>query len=319
MQYRKFGPLDFEVSVVGFGAASISGSAGGYSFGDVSEADAIRLVHAVQDAGINLFDTAPIYGFGESERRLGKALAGARRARAFLVSKCGVDWDDQRNGGVDNSPDTTRRMLADSLRRLGTDHIDLYFIHFPDQNTDIRRTMEVLVEAKARGDIGAIGLSNTYPEDIARAQEIGPVDVLQSELNMFARYPVDALFEPVRGGGMGFMSYGTLAKGILTGRVTPDRTYDESDVRSHAPWWVGADHAPKFAAMARITPLLEAAGHTGLELALAHVLAFPETSTALCGVRTEAQLASAVAAVDHLPDSALLAEARQIVADEGAD
>ena len=167
MKYRKFGLLDIEISAVGFGAASISGEGGGYGFGDISDQEAIDLVHCAQDMGINLFDTAPIYGFGLSEQRLGKALQGARRDDAFIVSKCGIAWDDARRVRIDNSPETTRSMIEQSLRDLQTERIDLYLVHWPDGNVDIRRPIEVMARAQEEGKLGAIGLSNTNPEDLA--------------------------------------------------------------------------------------------------------------------------------------------------------
>ena len=312
MKYRSFGKLDVEVSVVGMGAAAISGEGGGYGFGHITEADSISLVHAAQDAGINLFDTAPIYGFGMSERRLGKALQGERRDRAFIVSKSGITWDQSQNVRLDNSPKTTQSMLEQSLRDLGTDHIDLFLVHWPDEGTDIRATVEVLVKAREAGKIRAFGLSNTNSQELALAAEIAVPEVLQAQLNLFENGPVDELFPHVRESSMGFMSWGTLDKGILTGRVNQERKFDKVDVRSHAPWWTSADHGPRYKAMESIVPRLEKAGHSGLELALSHVLAHPEVSTALCGMRNMKQLETACAAANNLVPGALLQEIRGI-------
>ena len=150
MIYNDFGQLGERVSAVGFGAASLSGSGGGYGFGAIEDQSAIDLIHGAMDLGVNLYDTAPIYGFGESERRLGLALSG-RRDGQLVVSKCGVAFDENRNVRIDNSATTTRAMLEDSLRRLKLDMIDAYLVHWPDPNTDIRETMEVLVRAKESG------------------------------------------------------------------------------------------------------------------------------------------------------------------------
>lgn len=312
MKYRSFGKLDVEVSVIGMGAAAISGEGGGYGFGHISDDDSVALVHAAQDQGINLFDTAPIYGFGASERRLGAALQGERRDRAFIVSKSGITWDDEKNVRLDNSPESTRGMLEQSLKDLNTDYIDLYLVHWPDQDNDIRRTVEVLVEAKESGKIKAFGLSNTNAEEISLASEIAEPEVLQAQMNLFENDPVDSVFNNVREKSMGFMSWGTLDKGILTGRVNKERKYDDVDVRSHAPWWTSVDHTPRYKAMEAIGPLLEDAGHNGLELALSHVLKFQETSTALCGMRNRKQLESACAAADNLVAPDLLEQVRAI-------
>lgn len=311
MKYKKLGHLR-EVSVLGFGSASISGEGGGYGFGDITTQDAIRLLHRALEAGITLFDTAPIYGFGLAEQRLGKAFA-ERRDEVFYVSKSGVAWDNSKRVGVDNSPETTQRMLEQSLRDLKTECIDLYLIHWPDSNVDIRRPVEVLARAKEEGKIGAWGLSNTYPEDIAKAQEIDRVDVIQGQFNLFERYPKEAYFSMIREHEMGFMSWGTLDKGILTGRVHRERQeFDASDVRSHAAWWKEANREPKYEAMEAIMPLLKDTGHSGLEMALAFVLGHEEVSTALCGVRNDRQLDSALAALENLPNAEVMAEVEEI-------
>ncbi|MEE2786961.1 MAG: aldo/keto reductase [Myxococcota bacterium] len=312
MEYRTLGALDVQVSAIGFGAASISGEGGGYGFGHISEAAAIALVHGALERGINLFDTAPIYGFGMAERRLGKALKGHRRDKAFIVSKCGLDWDASRRVGLDNRPETTRRMIEQSLRDLDTDRIDLYLVHWPDPNVDIRRPMEVMVRAQEEGKLRAVGLSNTSPEDLEKAQEIGSSAAVQGQMSLFENGARDTLFPHLNEPAIGFMSWGTLEKGILTGRVKPQRTFDAVDVRSYAPWWTQADHRPHYATMERLAPLFEESGHSGLEIALGHVLDYAVTSTALCGARTLEQLDGLVAALANLPSKAHLAEARTL-------
>lgn len=312
MHFRPFGKLNFNVSAIGMGCASISGEGGGYGFGDITEQESIQLVHAAQDAGINLFDTAPIYGFGMSEIRLGKALQGSRREKAFVVSKSGLTWDENKSVRLDNSPETTQSMLDQSLVDLQTDYIDLYLVHWPDENCDIRKTVEVLVQAKQAGKIRAFGLSNTNPDELTKASEIGPPQVLQAQMNLFENYPRDTLFTSVKTHQMGLMTWGSLDKGILTGRANPNRTYSKTDVRSHAPWWVNEDHTPRYNAMSEITPLLEEQGHNGVELALGHLLAYPEVSTALCGFRSVKQLEGLLKAIEHLPKEPLLEQCRSI-------
>lgn len=311
MRYTQFGQLDEQVSVLGFGAASLSGSGGGYGFGAIEDDTATALVHAAQDAGINVFDTAPIYGFGESERRLGLALS-SRRDGAFLVSKCGVAYDDNQNVRIDNSPSTTQRMLEDSLRRLQTEMIDLYLVHWPDQNVDIRKTMETLVRAQDTGLIRYIGLSNTHAEDLAKAREIGVVDVVQFEASFLNPTALDTLLLTQDLTQMGVMSWGTLAKGILTGSVTRDRTFSTLDVRNAAPWWVNADHEPSFEIMDRLKPLLSDSGHTGLQLAMGYLLNQGVVDTLLCGVRTRMQLDTAIESLDQLPDPDVIRRALEI-------
>ena len=314
MQYRQFGRLGWDISAVGFGGAGISGEGGGYGFGHITEADAIDLVRAAQDGGVNLFDTAPFYGYGTSEVRIGKALQGERRLRAYVVSKCGITWDGNKRVQLDNSAATTERMLHQSLRDLQTDYIDLYLVHWPDQKVDIRETMEVLAKAKEAGKIRALGLSNTSLEEIALAREIEEPEGFQAQYNLFERGIEETTLPYAETQKTGFMCWGPLDKGIITGRVVAGRTFDEVDARRRAPWWKNVDHTPRIEAIAALRPEVEGAGHTLLELALGHVLATPAMSTALCGVRNRGQLETALAAVDNLPPADLVAYAQDLTA-----
>lgn len=312
---RPFGSLDFQVTEIAFGGGAISGEGGGYGFGHVTDEDAISLLQEALDRGINLFDTAPVYGFGLSEKRMGKAFLG-KRDRVFIVSKGGIPWDDNKRLKLDNSPKVIQKMLEQSLKDLRTDYIDLYMIHWPDNNVDIRKPMEYLSKVKEEGKIRVIGLCNSFVEDINRACEIERVDVLQSEFNLFNSSAKDTLFDIIREKKMGFMSWGTLDKGILTGRVTSERKFDEVDARSWAPWWKNDDKTSKYKAMERINELLKETEHSGLELALGFVLQFQEISTALCGVRNTEQLETAVKALKNIPDEDVLNEAKSIADEE---
>lgn len=292
---RKFGKLDFDVSVVGFGGASVSGEGGGYGFGAISETEAITLLHAAKNLGINLFDTAPVYGFGLSERRIGKAFKTTRDS-VFIVSKCGVYSEDGEKAQITNSPDIVEKMLHQSLKDLDTDYIDLYMIHWPDSKVDIRKPMEVLAKYQAQGKIKAIGLCNTNPDDYQKAKDVARVDVLQSNCNLFDRSAQKDLWSFVREDELGFMCYGTYDKGILTGRATADRKYDAHDLRSKSAQWLRENKEPKFAAVQKIQELVKNQNFDLVSVALNGVLSHPEVSTALCGIRNIAQLESTIAA-----------------------
>jgi aryl-alcohol dehydrogenase-like predicted oxidoreductase len=315
MQYRRLGRLETDISVIGFGGAAVSGEGKGYGFGAIEEQAALDLLRCALEHGINLFDTAPIYGFGVSEQRIGKAFQ-TKREQVFLVSKCGVTWDEQKRVGIDNNPATTQKMLEGSLRDLKTDYLDLYLIHWPDPKVDIRRPMEVLARAKDQKKIRAIGLSNTHPDDLAKALEVAPIDAIQGAFNLFENYARDTLFPLLDERGIGFMSYGTLDKGILTGRVTAEREasggFDPHDLRAHAEWWLQADRSLKYRVMKELQPKMQRADVSGLSLALGYVLSFSQVSTALCGMRSTQQVESAVAALEQLPEQAFLQEAADL-------
>lgn len=313
---RALGRADRRVSVIGFGGASISGEGGGYGFGHISEDDALSLLRKSFERGITLFDTAPVYGYGLSEKRIGKAFS-PDRGKVVIASKGGVTWDSSMRIGINNDPRVIQRMLEQSLRDLATDYIDIYMIHWPDKKIDIRKSMEYLSRAKDENKIVAIGLCNATAEDIERASEVDRIEVLQSEFNLFNSSAFESLAETIRGGKLGFMSWGTFDKGILTGRVTPERLFDEADARSWAPWWKNdTSRMHKFRAMHRIDDLLRHYNHTRLELALGFVLQHTEVCSALCGMRNSAQLESAIDALSNLPAPALLEEARSIAGEE---
>ncbi len=312
MEKRTFGKTGVQVSVVGFGGGGISGEGGGYGFGAISESDACSLVIRALEAGINLFDTAPIYGFGESERRIGKALKG-RRDKAVIVSKSGVTWDAYKKVESTNDPKIVSKMLEQSLKDLQTDYIDLYMVHWPDQKIDIRKPLEVYAEAIEAGKIRWVGLSNTSPEDIAKAEEIVPVAVTQGEFNLFRSSVKSDLFPTLKNKGIAFMSWGTLDKGILSGTVTADRKFDSFDARSRAPWWLQQDLQGKLAIVKKLNALCVDAGIQLRDLALAYVTQPDVVATALVGFKTPAQLESAIESSLTKVQTDVLEEAERIV------
>ena len=280
MLYRENTVLGRPLSVIGFGGASLSGEGGGYGFGAMDEKNAEQLLKASWDAGINLFDTAPIYGFGLSEERMGKYLP----KDAVIVSKAGVDWHSSRRVNMSNDPKIVEKMLLESLKRLRREFIDVYMIHWPDKTVDIRRAMEVLVKYQEKSAINHLGLCNTHQEDLAKAQEVGRVSFLQSELNVLNSQAFDQLGDEWK--KFSTMAWGTFDKGILTGRVTEDRKYDASDARSWAPWWNKKDVALKIQQVQKLKTIL-VDYHLALpEFCLAYNLNHYGIATTLVGVKS---------------------------------
>lgn len=300
---------------IAFGGASISGEGGGYGFGDMTEDYANALITHAFDRGIKVFDSAPIYGYGLSEKRLGKALKTVRED-AFIISKSGVSWHDSKRVNMTNSPLETKKMLEQSLRDLDTDYIDLFMIHWPDKNVDIRRPMEVLSKAKNEGKIKHIGLCNTFDEDIDRALEVDQVEALQCQLNFFETEVVERLLVPYKDRKMSFMSWGTFDKGVLTGRVNKEKVFDKSDCRSWAPWWKAEKEKreEKYKIVSALQALVEKYDHTLLEMALASNFHSHESvDMSICGMRTIEQLDQTLYALSNLPSRDLLREWRDKV------
>lgn len=239
MIYLKDRPFKSPLSRLVFGGAALSGEGRGYGFGPMSENEAEHLVKFAFDQGVNTFDTAPIYGFGLSEERLGRYLP----QDAFIVTKGGVDWHSSKRVNMTNDPQVIERMLHESLKRLKREKIDLYMIHWPDPRVDIRLALEVLKKAKEAGKINDVGLCNTNLNDLKLAQEIMPISFIQSELNVLNSKAFDLLEEKWK--DYISMSWGTFDKGILTQRVHEKRIFDRDDCRSWAPWWNKKEVAQK--------------------------------------------------------------------------
>lgn len=283
----------FNAGPIAFGGAAISGEGGGYGFGGITESESIDLVAEAHTLGLRVFDTAPIYGFGMSEERLGKATRNIRD-NTFIISKCGIDWDGKKTVAIRNDKKTTQRMLEQSLKNLDTDLIDLYMVHWPDPEVDIRRTLDVLVKAQNNGKIKYIGLCNTNDQELDLAAEVANIQVVQNQYHLFDRSN-ETLFARLAKEKKHFMSWGTLDKGIITGSVNRQRRYNEKDVRAtKSPWWSDEINLPKIEMMEKLLPLLEENGHNGLELALGHNLSGFEQAQlnglVLCGAKNKKQL-----------------------------
>ncbi len=289
--------LQTSVSALGFGAAGISGG-GGYSFGDVSEAEAINVIRRAIEFGINIFDTAPIYGFGLSEERLGCAIKASDDV--LIVTKGGVDWHSNKRVNMTNEPAIIERMLHQSLARLQRDYIDLYMIHWPDPRVDIRAPLEVLVKAKEQGKIKHIGLANTTTQELEKAQGICAIDAFQCEFNLWQRQHYDEL-EPYLENRL-FMGWGTFDKGILSGRVHGNRVFEKSDARSWAPWWNKKEVQKKVAWVEKFRANLSGHGVTMAQLSYWFTQIQSQSTSALIGVKNHADLETAIALTTENPD-----------------
>lgn len=280
MIYKKVEGFSFEIPVITFGGAAISGEGGGYGFGTMSEGDSETLLKSAWDAGITLFDTAPIYGFGLSEERFGRHLP----KEAKIITKSGVDWHETKRVNMTNDPEITEKMLHQSLKRLNRDMVDIYMIHWPDSKVDIRKPLEVLAKAQSQGKIKKIGLCNTNLEDLEKAKSVCTIEVIQSELNLFNQTPFIQLQAEWK--DKLSMSWGTFDKGILSGRVTKERTYAKEDARSWAPWWNRKEVAKKIERTEELKKILSDYSISLPEFCLNYNLYYFGLTTCLIGLKT---------------------------------
>lgn len=301
MKTRQLGNTGINLSEISFGAAAISGEAGGYGFGGISEQNSIDLVREAVERGINHFDTAPIYGFGESEKRLGKALSGGLRDKVYLTSKSGITWHGNKRVDLDNSAPTTLKMLEQSLRDLNTDYIDFYFIHWPDPRVDIRYPMEVLSKARGQGKIRYIGLSNSNQQEYIGASEVDKVDLFQGQYN-FLHPDLIELKELIEKDNLGSMSWGSFHKGVLTGTINKDRQYETSDCRKKSPWWKRSAVNIELDRFESIKSEVLTRGIKLDSFALGFILKEAWLTTTLVGMRNRDYLIKTLEALESLPE-----------------
>jgi len=279
MKYTQFSHLDLKLSKIGLGGASLSGESGGYGFGEIGEKGSERIINEAIDCGINVFDTAPIYGFNTSEIRLGKYL-GAKREKIHLISKAGITWHSTKRVNLTNDPEVVQKMLHESLKKLQTDYIDIYMIHWPDSKVDIRYALEVLKKAQDVHKIRYIGLCNTNQADFDKSREICKVDFVQSECNLFH----DA-FDELKLENTIKMGWGTFDKGILAGSVKEDSKFSKEDARSWAPWWKKSNWKEK---VKKTQEINKKYNQNSFDLALNYSL--NSTDISLCGFKNQKQL-----------------------------
>ena len=297
MIYKKVRRIEEQISAIGMGCWNFGGDWDGYD-----EKKTIKIVHAAIDYGINLFDIAPVYGFGESERILGKALKGGRRQKVIIASKCGLSWYENKETYNDLSKKRILREIDESLMRLGTDYIDIYQLHWPDKNTDLEETISALEEIKKAGKIRYIGLSNFSKADIEKIMSMTEISVLQGLYNMFERnaksyhnIPLDYRTEReilplVKEHGLAFLPYSPLFQGLLAGRFLDGRKFSKEDIRNANPKLVSEDFEIYLEGAKRLDEFSKEIGRPMNEIALNWLRQKDEVSSIIAGASSVEQL-----------------------------
>jgi aryl-alcohol dehydrogenase-like predicted oxidoreductase len=284
---RQIGP--FTVSAIGLGCMNLSHA---YGARPSDEAGAALLNRAL-DLGVTFLDTAALYGMGANERLVGSAVMH-RRAEFTLASKCVLDAVDGKRV-LDGRPESIRRTLDEALTRLGTDHIDLYYLHRLDKKVPVEESVGELKRAVEAGKIGAIGLSEMGAATIRRAHAVHPIAAVQSEYSAMVRNPEVAVLDTCRELGIGFVAFSPVARGMLARGVSDDG-YEPGDIRLHMPRFLGDNLRHNLALVARFDALAADAGMTSPQLALGWVLARGDHVVPIPGTRSVAHLEENVAA-----------------------
>jgi hypothetical protein len=278
MQTRRLG--SHEVSAIGLGCMNLSHA---YGTPPSDEAAAALLLRAL-DRGITHFDTAALYGFGKNETLLGKVLK-PHRQKIFLASKCGMTGVDGKRV-IDGRPETLRRTCEESLQRLQTDVIDLYYLHRWDKQVPIEDSVGALADLVRQGKVRMIGLSEVSAATLRRAHAVHPIAALQSEYSLWTRNPEIAALAACRELGTAFVAFSPVARAFLTGKLLdPATELEEKDIRRQMPRFEPANYAKNLALLPEYKRIAEAAGCTPAQLAIAWLLARSDHILPIFGTR----------------------------------
>src|SRR3977135_2137914 len=285
MQLTEIPGTTLKVSPVAIGTWAI----GGGMWGGTDEAESISTIRGALERGINIVDTAPVYGFGHSEEIVGKAIAeGHLRSRVVIATKAGLEW---AGGRVTRNASRARILqeIDDSLRRLRTDYIDIYQVHWPDPLVTIEETAEAMDTLYMQGKIRAIGVSNFSVGQMERFRRVAPLHVLQPPYKLFERAIEADLLPYCRKNKIATLGYGALCRGLLSGRTPPDTIFNCDDLRRSDPKFLGPRFAQYLAAVAKLDRLAQRFGKRVIHLAVRWMLDQGVT-TALWGARRPDQL-----------------------------
>lgn len=281
MRYRRLGSTGVEVSAIGYGSWPLAGH-----MGAVDEREATDALHLAIDAGVTLLDSSQ--GYYDSELILGAVLAEHDRDRVFLVTKVTRDY----------SPTAIEAAIEASLRRLGTDRIDLYLVHHWNDEYAIEATMETLSSIRDRGLVRFLGVSNFDPEQTRRAMAITSIEAVQPRYSLLVREIETALLPLCRLEGLGVLAHSSLAKGLLSGGYGAGARFDPADERSRMPAFAGEAYQRALRVVEGLRPIAEARGVTVAQMAIAWVLRDPIVSCALVGPKRPAQVEETIGAAE---------------------
>ena len=320
MKIRKLGYSDLEITRIGLGTWAMGGEDWAFAWGPQDDVASIAAIHKALDLGINWIDTAAVYGIGHSEEVVGKAVAG-RRAKVIIATKCGRVLVP---GSITPVPrlkaESVREELEASLRRLGTDYIDLYQIHWPDPDPDIEEGWTEIARQVKAGKIRYAGVSNFSVAQIKRLQKIHPVASLQPPYSMLRR-DVEAELLPFCGAnGIGVIVYSPMQAGLLAGRFTRERARQlpDSDWRKRSPYFTEPALSANLTLVERLKALAGKKGRSAAEIAIAWVLRRPEVTAAIVGGRGPEQVKQTRGGADWDLTPAEIAEIDAIIAQREA-
>jgi aryl-alcohol dehydrogenase-like predicted oxidoreductase len=299
MQKKRLGMSDLEITPLGVGAWAMGGNGWQFGWGPQDDDQSIAAIHAALDRGINWIDTAAIYGLGHSEEVVARALQG-RSHKPYVFTKCGIVWNERRETSRTINPDSIRREVEASLRRLKMDAIDLYQIHWPEPDREVEAAWTMMAKLRAEGKVRFIGVSNFNAAQMQRAQAIAPITSLQPPYSIISPEIEQAIFPFAQANNIGVIVYSPMKSGLLSGAMTRERiaALPEDDFRKRTPNF----NEPLVSRNLKLAELLgqigQKHGRTAGEVAIAWTLRHPAVTGAIVGVRSAQQVDGVIGAAE---------------------
>ncbi len=313
MDYRPLGDTGMKTSVIGLGTWVM----GGWLWGGAEDRESLATIRRSIELGITLIDTAPIYGHGRAEQLVGEALRESGvRDKVILATKAGLDWNPEKTKvWRDSRPTRIATEIEESLKRLRTEYIDIYHVHWPDTKTPFEQTIEALLNLKREGKIRFIGLSNFDVPQLERCLAAGPVHVLQPPYNLLERGIDSDLLPFCKRHNLATLAYGPLCRGLLTGKYRGAETFPEDDVRASDPKFTPPRFQQYVACVTRLKTFAAGLERTVGQVAVRWCLDQPGITVALCGARRPSQIEESAQAAGWSLSPTDLADIDRIVAE----
>jgi aryl-alcohol dehydrogenase-like predicted oxidoreductase len=312
MQKRRLGVSDLEITPIGVGAWAIGGGGWQFAWGAQDDNESVNAIHAALDKGINWIDTAAIYGLGHSEEVVGRALAG-RANRPLVFTKCGIVWDETRQGKRTIEPESIRKEVEQSLSRLKMDVIDLYQIHWPEPDNLVEAAWTMMAQLQQEGKVRHIGVSNFSADQMRRAQAIAPITSLQPPYSIISPEIEKEILPYAQANNIGVIIYSPMKSGLLSGSMTRERiaAMPVDDFRQRTPNF----KEPLLSRNLELADLLgtigKRHGRTAGEVAIAWTLRHPAVTGAIVGMRSAKQVDGVIGAADFRLSAEELGEIEQ--------
>jgi aryl-alcohol dehydrogenase-like predicted oxidoreductase len=314
MQRRRLGKNGPELTVIGFGAWAIGGP-WQFGWGRVDDDESIKAIHAALDNGINWIDTAAVYGFGHSEKVVGKAIKGIRD-KVFIATKCGFVNDGAGNAVNNNSPEGIRKEVEESLKRLGTDCIDLYQIHWPDPNVPVEDSWHTMAEIQKEGKVRFIGVSNFNIPLLEKCMSIALVQSLQPPYSMLNRKVESEILPFCLKYEIGVVVYSPMQAGLLSGKFDMSKVAAD-DWRRKSSYFSEPNLSKSINLVEKLIPIAAKSNKSVGNLAAAWTLKNPALTSAIVGARTQQQVKENISGGDYILNDSEMNEINKYLLESG--